>query len=61
MHCSFLYNRGLEDLVVGSRKRKWFEAGKLGLGQYCIGKMQTRLKPILAKHQFLVVSYPILS
>lgn len=36
---SFLYLKGLEDLVVGRRERKWFKHGELGLGKYAKGEM----------------------
>lgn len=35
---SFLYLKGLDDLVVGRRERKWFKHGELGLGKYAKGE-----------------------
>lgn len=44
--CSFLYTKGLEDLVVGRKKRKWFQHGELGLGKYAKGERGRHIMPL---------------
>jgi hypothetical protein len=39
-----LYTRGLEDLIVGKRKRRYFKHGSLRIGRYPPGEAPPSLR-----------------